>query len=115
MLMTPLLSGPCSIFQLTDDCWAPPTSIYVNYREVIVATNLNIEAFNIKIGATSAPKLHQSGERGRRYKMYFMFNMFRKEAKEDMMHLYETEKMKMAMRYVKYFDTNTPNAIKLTD
>ena len=44
-----------------------------------------------------------------------MFNMFRKEAKEEMMHLYDTEKMKMAMRYLKYFDTTTPNAIKLTD
>ena len=47
----------------TDDCGAPPTSSYVNYREVIDATNLKIEAFNIEIGATSAPKLHQSGER----------------------------------------------------
>ena len=44
-----------------------------------------------------------------------MFNMFREEAKEDMMHLNDTEKMKMAMRYVKYFDTATPRAIKLTD
>ena len=51
------------MFQLTDDCGAPPTSSYVNYREVIVATNLIIEAFNIEIRATSAPKLHQSGEK----------------------------------------------------
>ena len=46
-----------------------------------------------------------------------MFNMFREEAKEDMMHLNDSEEMKkkMAMRYVKYFDTATPRAIKLTD
>ena len=91
----------------------PPSSNYVNYKEVIDVCNLKIEGFNIEIGATSAPKLHQSGERGRKDKRYYMFNVFREEAKQDMMHLNDSMKMLMAMRYVKYFDRATPKAYKL--
>ena len=99
----------------SDDMGAPPTSDYINYREVIDATNIKIEAFNIEIGSTSAPKLHQTAERGRRKKRYYMYNLFREEAQADMMHLIDEEKKKMAMRYVKYFDTATPRALKLID
>ena len=97
------------------DCGAPPTNDYINLREVIDAVNIKIEAFNIEIGATSAPKMHQTAERGRRNKRFYMFNLFREEAKENMMHLVDQEKIKMTMRYVKYFDTATPRAVKLID
>ena len=59
--------------------------------------------------------MHQTAERGRRKKRYYMYNLFREEAQADMMHLIDEEKKKMAMRYVKYFDTATPRALKLID
>ena len=99
----------------TPDFGDPPTPNYVNHRAIIDATNINIEAFNIEIGAMSAPKLHQSGEKGRKSKRSYMFNLFREEAKQDMMHLNDSKKIAMAMRYVKYFNTATPKAYQLAD
>ena len=99
----------------TADYGAPPTNDYVNIREVIDVANIKIDAFNIEIGATSAPKLHQTAERGRRGKRHYMFSMFREEAKEDKLHLINSEKIKLARRYVKYFETATPKAVKLSD
>ena len=99
----------------TEDYGAPPSADYVNYREVIDSTNIKIEVFNIETGATSAPKLHQAAERGRRNKRHYMFNSFREAANHEKMHLIDTEKMKMVMRYIKYFEAATPKAVKLIE
>ena len=88
---------------------------YVNHKEIIDKTNIKIEAFNIEIGSTSAPKLHQSGERGRREKRYYMADAFREREMRDKMHLNDGMKMQVVKRYVKYFYRVTPKAYKLYD
>ena len=84
---------------------SPPTPDYTNLKTIIDRTNLKIEAYNIENGCPSAPKLHQSGERGK--KRRYQFGAFREEEKSDMMHLKDTKRFKMAKSLVKYFRKST--------
>ena len=100
-----------------DDDGPVPSDSYVNYRSIIDRTNLKIEAFNIEVGSSSAPKLHQTGERCLKHgqKRIFMWDVFREEAKSDMMHLKDPQRFKMAKCIVKYFDKATPRAYQHLD
>ena len=100
-----------------EDDGAPPSSRYVNHKVIIDRTNLKIEAFNIEIGSSSAPKLHQTGERCLKHgkKRIYMWDVFREEAKEDMMHLRDPQRFKMGKSIVKYFDKATPRAYQHLD
>ena len=93
-----------------------PTTNYVNLKEVMDKTNLKISAFNLKHGMT-APKLHQSGERGLKHgqKMVFMWNAWREEDKHDMMHLKDQHRFKMVRLVVKYFEKSTPRSVQHLD
>ena len=83
----------------------PPTPDYINYKIIVDRTNLKIEAFNIENGCTSAPKLHRSGERGK--KRRYQFGAFREEDKSSKMHLKDHKRFKMAKSLVKYFRKST--------
>ena len=95
----------------------PPSPDYVNYRCLIDTLNLKIEAFNIENGVSSAPKLHQTGERpldkGRKRK--FMFQAFREENKADMMHLKDHKRFKMVKCLVKYFRKATASSYQIME
>ena len=83
----------------------PPTPDYVNYKLLIDTLNLKIEAFNIENGCSSAPKLHQTGERplDKGKKRKYQFQAFREEKREEMMHLKDHKRFKMVKCQVKYF------------
>ena len=87
----------------------PPSPSYTNYKQLVDTLNLKIEAFNIENGASSAPKLHQTGERSlaKGKKRKFQFQAFREEKKEDTMHLKDDKRFKMAKCLVKYFTKAT--------
>ena len=93
-----------------------PTTNYVNLKEVMDKTNLKISAFNLKHGMT-APKLHQSGERGLKHgkKRVFMWNAWREEDKHDMMHLKDQHRFKMVRLVVKHFEKSTPRSVQHLD
>ena len=92
-----------------DDDGPPPSQDYINYKAIIDKTNLKIEAFNIEYGSTSAPKLHQTGERplNKGKKRKYQFGAFREEEKASMMHLKDHKRFKMAKSLVKYFRKST--------
>ena len=92
-----------------EDDGSPPTPDYLNYKTIIDRINLKIEAFNIENGCSSAPKLHQSGERAlnKGKKRKYQFGAFREEEKSDMMHLKDTKRFKMAKSLIKYFRKST--------
>ena len=87
----------------------PPTPDYINYKGLVDTLNLKIEAFNIENGASSAPKLHQTGERplDKGKKRKYMFNAFREVDKANMMHLKDNKRFKMVKCLVKYFTKAT--------
>ena len=95
----------------------PPTPDYVNFKCLIDTLNLKIEEFNILNGASSAPKLHQTGERplDKGKKRKFMFQAFREDKREDMMHLKDRRRFKMIKCLVKYFSKATPSSCKIIE
>ena len=94
-----------------------PSSDYINYKGLIDTLNLKIEAFNIENGASSAPKLHQTGERplDRGKKRKYMFNVFREVDKVNMMHLKDPKRFKMVKCLVKYFTKATPKSYQIVN
>ena len=92
-----------------------PSPDYINYKGLIDTLNLKIEAFNIENGASSAPKLHQTGERplDRGKKRKFMFNAFREVDKANMMHLKDHKRFKMVNCLVKYFTKAKPKSYQI--
>ena len=92
-----------------EDDGSPPTPDYLNYKTIIDRTNLKIEAFNIENGCSSAPKLHQSGERAlnKGKKRKYQFGAFREEDKSCMMHLKDQKMFRMAKSVIKYFRKST--------
>jgi hypothetical protein len=89
-----------------------PTPDYLNMKPVVDKVNLTIEAFNLEIGSRSAPKLQQSGERGRqggKVRVYMM-DSFRESKPEKKMHLKNEYRSQMVHRIVKYFEKGTPRA-----
>ena len=95
----------------------PPTTYYINYKELINILNLKIEAFNIVNGATSAPKLHQTGERplDKGKKRKFQFQAFSEENRADMLHLKDHKRFKMVKCLVKYFKKATAKSYQHMD
>ena len=95
----------------------PPSPSYTNYKLLVDTLNLKIEAFNIENGASSAPKLHQTGERSlaKGKKRKFQFQAFREEKKEDMMHLKDDKRFKMVKCLVKYFAKATAKSVQHLD
>ena len=92
-----------------------PTDNYLNMKPVVDKVNLAIEAFNLELGASSAPKLHQMGERGRnkgKVRVY-MWEAFRENSPKDMMHLKDIVRFRMVKHIVKYFEKATPRAYKI--
>ena len=92
-----------------------PTADYINMKPVVDKINLAIEAFNLEFGASSAPKLHQMGERGRQKGKVrvFMWEAFRETNPKDMMHLKDIVRFRMVKHIVKYFEKATPRAYKI--
>ena len=82
---------------------------------MINTLNLKIEAFNIENGASSAPKLHQTGERllDRGKKRKYMFKAFRVVDKVNMMHLKGHKRFKMVKCLVNYFTKATPKSYQI--
>ena len=95
----------------------PPTPDYLNFKELIDTLNLKIEAFNIENGASSAPKLHQTGERplDKGKKRKYQLQAFREENRADMMHLKDHKRVKMVKCLVKYFEKATPKSYQHLD
>ena len=93
----------------------PPSPDYTNFKALIDTLNLKIEAFNIENGASSAPKLHQTGERplDKGKKRKYMFQAFREVDRQDMMHLKDSKRFKMVKCLVKYLTKATPKSIEL--
>ena len=76
---------------------------------------MKIEAFNIENGASSAPKLHQTGERplDKGKKRKYMFQAFREVEGAGMMHLKDSKRFKMVKCLVKYFRKATAKSMEL--
>ena len=107
-----------TVLQVPAMYWHPhdgpyPTPDYVNMKQVIEKVNLTIEAFNLKYGSSTAPKLHQTATRGRKGKRVFMMDSFREEKKEDKMHLTDELMFDMTRRIIKHFEHGTPRAQQL--
>ena len=61
-------------FFLRDSDGEYPTKDYQNLKDVVDGTNLKIQAFNLKNGRSSAPRLPQGGDRGNSNKRVYMWN-----------------------------------------
>ena len=99
------------------DNGAPPSPDYVNYKDLVDTLNLKIEAFNIENGVSSAPKLHQTGERplSKGKKRVYQFQAFREDDKAKMMHLKDHKRHKMVKCLVKYFARATARSVQHVD
>ena len=99
------------------DNGAPPSPDYVNYKDLVDTLNLKIEAFNIENGVSSAPKLHQSGERplNKGKKRVYQFQAFREDDRAKMMHLKDHKRRKMVKCLVKYFSKATAKSVQHLD
>ena len=99
------------------DDGAPPSPDYTNYKDLIDTLNLKIEAFNIENGVSSAPKLHQTGERplNRGKKRTYQFQAFRENDRANMMHLKDHKRQKMVKCLVKYFSKATEKSVQHLD
>jgi hypothetical protein len=92
-----------------------PTEDYFNLKEVIDKTNLKIQAFNLKIGRSNSPKLHQAGERGKKGKRIYMWDAWREDSKQDMMHLKDPHRFNMIRLIMTYFEKGTPRSYQHLD
>ena len=92
-----------------------PSPDYINFKPLIDTLNLKIEAFNIENGASSAPKLHQTGERplDKGKKRKYQFQAFREDEKANMMHLRDHKRFKMVKCLVKYFGKATAKSVEI--
>ena len=110
-----VLHVPALYWHLDDG--PPPSPSYTNYKLLVDTLNLKIEAFNIENGASSAPKLHQTGERplDKGKKRKYQFQAFREEKREDMMHLKDHKRFKMVKCLVKYFAKATAKSVQHLD
>ena len=86
-------------------------------QDLVDTLNLKIEAFNIENGVSSAPKLHQTGERplSKGKKRVYQFQAFREDDKAKMMHLKDHKRHKMVKCLVKYFARATARSVQHVD
>ena len=93
-----------------------PGPDYINMKPIIDMTNFKIEAFNKENGVTSAPKLHQTGERtiNKGKKLVFTLQSFMEDSTIDKMHLTDEKKFKMMKCCIKYFRKATAPSYHLS-
>ena len=89
-----------------------PTTDYLNLKEVVDRTNLKIQAFNLKNGRRSAPRLQQAGDRGKPNKRVYMWHSWVGDKKEDMMDLKDPQRFGLARLIIKYFEKGTPLSVQ---
>lgn len=110
-----------TILRVPAMCWSErdgkyPSPDYINLKEVVDRTNLKISAFNLSIGSSTAPKIHQAGTRKGKGGRVYMFKAFREENKSEMMHLNDYHRFKLMSVLFKYFKCLrvTPMAVQIS-
>ena len=93
-----------------------PSPDYINLKEVVDRSNLKISAFNLSIGSSTAPKIHQAGTRKGKGGRVYMFNALREENKSEMMHLNDYHRFMLMSVLFKYFKwlRVTPMAVQIS-
>ena len=86
---------------------------YINYRPIIDAINLDIEAWNANNGSSKVPNLQNTGRRtvGKGARTGFMFNRFREAEHHKKLHFKDEIRADISKRFLKYFEIRAPKIV----
>ena len=83
-----------------------PSDQYVNFRYLVDLINQSIEVVNLEFGPNHFPKLHNTATRkskGPNGAAKYMWGAFRETKKEDMLHLADSNRFRLAKCYASFF------------